>query len=78
MKKVVIDQQRCKGCGLCVEFCPKKALVISEQLNKAGLYPAEFFDEEACTSCGICAMMCPEACISVYRESKKSAVGSRQ
>jgi len=35
-----IDEDRCKGCGLCVEFCPFGHLRIDEQLNVAGYHPA--------------------------------------
>lgn len=35
-----IDEDRCKGCGLCVEFCPFGHLRIDEHLNVAGYHPA--------------------------------------
>jgi 2-oxoglutarate ferredoxin oxidoreductase subunit delta len=37
----VIDRERCKGCGLCVEFCPFGHLRVDEELNLAGYHPAE-------------------------------------
>lgn len=37
----VIDHERCKGCGLCVEFCPFGHLRVDEKLNLAGYHPAE-------------------------------------
>lgn len=68
--KVVIDTNLCKGCGLCVNFCPKKCLSISKELNAKGFYPAMQADEEGCTACGICYMMCPDAAITVYKDEK--------
>ena len=37
----VVDRERCKGCGLCVEFCPFGHLHIDEELNVAGYHPAD-------------------------------------
>jgi len=67
MNKVVINQDKCKGCGLCVEFCTKKALAISGNFNRKGLNPVELAHEDLCISCGLCTTMCPDACISVYK-----------
>lgn len=71
-QKVEVDRNRCKGCGLCVEFCPKHALQLSEELNAIGHHPAELHDPEKCTACTICATMCPEGGMSVYRKRRKS------
>ena len=72
MEPVQIDMHRCKGCGLCVEFCPKHVLELSEGLNKIGYHPAVLKDPEHCTSCSLCAQMCPETGISVYRKRRKA------
>ncbi len=75
MAIVIIDQDRCKGCGLCVAFCPKDNLQIGDQLNTAGLKPAVVKSQENCTGCKICALMCPEACIEIYRETAEVVAG---
>lgn len=36
----VVDREICKGCGVCVEFCPFGHLRIDEELNVAGYHPA--------------------------------------
>ena len=42
MVKLTINEERCKGCGLCVRACPKKLLQISKtKLNAKGYHPAE-------------------------------------
>ncbi|MHB0980701.1 MAG: 4Fe-4S binding protein [Thermoleophilia bacterium] len=45
----MVDRDRCKGCGLCVEFCPFGHLHLDEELNVAGYHPAgpEAADEVA-------------------------------
>ncbi|MCE5215578.1 4Fe-4S dicluster domain-containing protein [bacterium] len=71
MAKVIIDVERCGGCELCVEFCPKKNLRMSETLTPRGIHPAEVCTEDGCTGCKICALMCPSVAISLYKEVAK-------
>ena len=70
MEKWRIKEDRCKGCALCVEFCPKDCLRMAEGLNKIGYHPAELVNADDCTSCALCAQMCPETAIFIYRRAK--------
>ena len=71
MGKIVIDEEYCKGCGLCINFCPQKAIRLSSSVSKKGYHPAEFSDpNEKCSGCALCALMCPDASITVYRAKK--------
>jgi len=68
MKGIIkIDRERCKGCSFCIEFCPKKAIFLSDQLNLKGYFTADFEDNNLCTGCATCAVMCPEVAIEVYK-----------
>lgn len=42
MANVTFNEDLCKGCGLCVDACPKKILRLSpERINVKGHHPAE-------------------------------------
>jgi 2-oxoglutarate ferredoxin oxidoreductase subunit delta len=56
---VETNPNECKGCGLCVEACPPKALRLWVGLNRSGYHPAEY-KGEGCTGCGVCYYACPE------------------
>lgn len=66
--KFKLDFDRCKGCALCVNSCPKGLIKMqSERLNKGGYYTAECTDNDACTSCALCAVMCPDCAIEIKK-----------
>ncbi|MFA5252590.1 MAG: ferredoxin family protein [Phycisphaerae bacterium] len=69
--KIIINAERCKGCGLCVTVCPNGGIIISKQSNKSGYFPAQKNDLD-CSGCAVCAIICPDAAIEVYRENNIS------
>ena len=66
--KIEIDREFCKGCEICIFFCPKGAISDSDKLNASGYRVAAFDDAKECTGCAVCAVVCPEAAIEVYRD----------
>ena len=58
----------CKGCELCISFCPKDVISLSDRLNAGGYLAADFNDNGECTGCAVCAIVCPEVAIEVYRD----------
>jgi Pyruvate/2-oxoacid:ferredoxin oxidoreductase delta subunit len=73
-----IDEEECKGCGLCIEACPPKVISMSERINHYGYKTATYLGA-GCTGCGICFMVCPEpGAITVLRlvSSRAAAVSA--
>ena len=64
---IEIFEELCKGCELCISFCPKDVISLSDRLNAGGYLPAAFNDNGECTGCAVCAIVCPEVAIEVYR-----------
>ena len=68
MAKVSFNEDRCKGCGLCVTACPKGIVVLEkEKINAKGYHPATVKEMEKCIGCASCALMCPDTVITVER-----------
>jgi 2-oxoglutarate ferredoxin oxidoreductase subunit delta len=64
-----IRVDRCKGCGLCVEVCPQKCLVLDEGLNVRGIHPARYDDSAAeCRACMNCILICPDVAIELVED----------
>ena len=61
---LAINQKFCKGCGICIEFCPKQVLALSD---KGKVYEAQ---SEICIKCGQCELRCPDFAIQVIKENK--------
>lgn len=57
--EIVIFPDWCKGCAICVSFCPAKVLALNEQ-GKAGVVALE-----ECINCGFCELHCPDFAIMV-------------
>ena len=82
MPKVTVLKERCKGCGLCVEACLKKNLIIGDKFNSQGYAYVRWRKDHDCTGCAFCAELCPDMALRVYKEpgsrkNKKQSANSR-
>ena len=59
---ITIKMARCKGCGICVAFCPKQVLALDE------LGKVHVVNGEACIACGQCELRCPDYAIYIKAE----------
>lgn len=75
MNRLMIDKDRCKGCGLCVTVCPKQILYLDNSaVNALGYHPVAAND--GCIACGFCSTICPDVVFAIYRDVKEGeAVG---
>ena len=57
--QVIIHEDLCKACGLCIVHCPKDILAASDKINELG-YPTTVVAKEGCIGCANCYLICPE------------------
>lgn len=69
--QIYIDEEKCKGCGFCVDFCPREVLKMSEKLSSKGYNFAVVDNESKCLACGFCELICPEFAIKSVATSKQ-------
>jgi NAD-dependent dihydropyrimidine dehydrogenase PreA subunit len=63
---VLLDKEKCTGCGRCVEVCPRGIFILRER-------KAEIVDRDSCIECGACQKNCAFSAVSV-----SSGVGCAQ
>ncbi len=68
---VHIIDDRCKGCGFCIEFCPQGTLEISSRTNAKGYHPPQVIPEKTCVNCGLCTLLCPDFAIFIEDGGKR-------
>ena len=66
---VIVIDDRCKGCGFCVEYCPKEVLALADSFNRKGYHPPEVVLHGECVNCNLCEMICPEFAIFTVASS---------
>ncbi|KAA0006878.1 MAG: 4Fe-4S dicluster domain-containing protein [Thermoplasmata archaeon] len=54
---VKVDEEKCVGCGACVDVCPNGAITIENDKAK--------IDESKCIECGACIDTCPQGALSL-------------
>lgn len=64
MAHIVIDENRCKSCYICLTTCPKGLIKKSDKTSRLGDYLVEFDDtNKECIGCAMCAKRCPDMAI---------------
>ncbi|HHV57309.1 MAG TPA: 4Fe-4S binding protein [Firmicutes bacterium] len=65
--KITINAKWCKGCGICVKFCPPQVLKLGPQKKP------EVTNLEQCLDCHLCELRCPDLAIAVLEEEQEVA-----
>lgn len=62
LREYRLNRDWCKGCGICVSFCPKKVLELDSKDKAVAIRP------ESCICCKLCELRCPDLAIEVISE----------
>jgi 2-oxoglutarate ferredoxin oxidoreductase subunit delta len=62
--EIHVIKEFCKGCGICVEFCPKDVLNLGNDLK------VNAPNIEACNGDALCELRCPDFAIFVKKLKK--------
>ena len=62
LKQHHINRDWCKGCGICVELCPKNVLEMDNEDKVTAVRPKD------CICCRLCELRCPDFAIEIESE----------
>ena len=65
-KRHVINPDWCKGCGICVAFCPKQALELVDD-------KVHMKEDSECVLCGMCELRCPDYAVYIEESDEEEA-----
>jgi 2-oxoglutarate ferredoxin oxidoreductase subunit delta len=70
--RIHLIPERCKGCEICVQLCPKQVLRVSPRINQKGYHLPEIIPGKGgeCVHCEFCSMVCPEFAIYTLEDNE--------
>lgn len=68
LAEVLINEDRCKGCGLCIDVCPYQILELADYFNSQSFRPAAAKYPKKCRGCTWCDLVCPDAAITIKKK----------
>ena len=75
--EVFVNQEFCKGCGICVHFCPAKAIRLSAEFNRKGVNVPVPAETGECSGCRTCELYCPDFAIAIRGDEAGAEPGGQ-
>ena len=67
-----LREERCKGCDICIDFCPTQALQRATESSATGVF-LPVLEEAKCNYCGLCDLLCPDLAMTVIKLKQEKA-----
>ncbi|HID25578.1 MAG TPA: 4Fe-4S dicluster domain-containing protein [Thermoplasmata archaeon] len=71
---IIVNENWCKGCNICITRCPVNALEESDKLNRRGVYPPRLKENNNCNFCRLCELLCPDLAIMVIHDKETKEI----
>ena len=62
--RFVLDQEKCNGCGRCVDTCPVQLLMLEDEKARSN----QRYDTFRCLTCQNCTAVCPQDAVTIERD----------
>lgn len=75
--QLLYEKDKCIGCGICVQICPKEALILNPTGASIKGYIEEDpidLDQEKCVICGVCVALCPEDALKILINNEEKTL----
>jgi len=67
-----VNQERCKGCGKCIESCPIHAIQLGPRENpKSEAKKTVRIEVDVCLGCGVCGLTCPSGAMGLVKRKQR-------
>ena len=69
--RIAINEAWCKGCAICVAFCPRQVLDVDQTRWVAGHHPVLVKQIDRCIACRKCELLCPDMAVEVITDGQE-------
>ncbi len=69
---IIVNNEWCKGCEICIDCCPLQLLIKSDETNKKGVHIPKLKNEGQCNGCQLCELNCPDMAIFYISDESNS------
>ena len=74
MDKIKLNGSWCKGCGLCIEICPKNVYDRESKVSTKGFREIIIKNPDTCNQCQLCELLCPDLAITIEQIKENAKV----
>ncbi len=69
MPRIIVDLEKCNGCGTCVDACPVSVYELDEETKKTNVV-----NPDECLDCKACEIQCDSEAIQVISDENTNKV----